>query len=67
MEISEIDANTKLKDIPSLGILLDYPFIHDEMTWGEYWEEREYFNQHFTEHWMGTYKPLWKQKKEKLQ
>lgn len=65
MEINGIDSNTKLKDIQLPGILLDYPFIHDEMTWGEYWKEREYYGQHFKEHWMGTYKPLWQQEQEK--
>ena len=50
MKINGIDANTKLRHIPNMGILLDYPFIHDEMIWGEYLEEKEYFGQHFKEH-----------------
>jgi hypothetical protein len=65
MEINGIDVNTKLRDIPNLGILLDYPFVRDEMTWGEYLEEKEYYGKHYKEHWLGTYKPLWKQREER--
>lgn len=62
MKIDGIDTKTKIKDI-HMGILLDYPFVYPDMTWGEYWEERENFGLHFRDYHKGTFKSLKQQGK----
>lgn len=46
--------------------MLEYPFIREDMTVGEYEIEIDYWGHHLEEVKAGTYKPLWKQREEGL-
>ena len=48
-------------------IMLEYPFVRDGMTVGEYIEEKIYYGEHFQEYRRGKYKPLWKQREETIE
>lgn len=65
MVIEGIEEDTNVWDIPNFEFLAEYPFVKDDMTWGEYIREKKYFGEHYQDYRMGTYKPLWKQKEEK--
>ncbi len=58
----EIDKNTKVWDIPGFAGISEYPFVHDDLTWGEYEVEKKYFIEHYQDYRMGNYVPLWKQR-----
>lgn len=62
MEIKGFDSNLNVWDIPGFSSMSEFPFLRDDMTWGEYWKEREYFAAHYQDYRIGTYVPLWKQK-----
>ena len=40
------------------------PYVHEGMTVGEYYEEREYYRNNWDKVLDGTYVPLWKQKEQ---
>ncbi|MCM1190524.1 MAG: hypothetical protein NC541_14670 [bacterium] len=44
-------------------LMLEYPFVRKGMTLREYFQEKDYYNQHRQEVKDGTYLPLWKQNK----
>ncbi len=44
---------------------LEYPFVKEGMTVGEFREELRYFSKHREEYKKGNYKPLWKLKGER--
>lgn len=48
-------------DVPGFAMVCEYPFVRDDMTWGEYLKEKEYYGEHWEDVLTGTYKPLWKQ------
>ena len=45
--------------------MLEYLFIHEGITYGEFEKEYDYFIHHHEEYKKGTYVPLWKQKQKK--
>lgn len=48
-------------------ILLEYPFVRKGMTASEYDEEKKYYMQQSLDDIKdGKYKPLWKQREERL-
>ncbi len=38
------------------------PFLHKEMIFGEFLEERRYLGEHYAEYLSGNYEPLWKKR-----
>lgn len=42
-------------------ILLEYPFVKKDMTVGEYFSERKYYEENWDDVITGKYEPLWKQ------
>ena len=45
----------------------EYPFVYKGMSIEEYWIERVYHGHHLEEVANGTYRPLWKQRRDELQ
>lgn len=60
-----MNKDDKVVEVFPFG-MLEYPFIRKDMTVEEYEIEIEYWGHHLEEVMAGTYKPLWKQKKEGL-
>ena len=55
-----MDPNEVITDFT----LLEYPFMHEGITHGEFDEEKIYFAQHYDDYRKGNYTPLWKQRKK---
>ena len=59
----EEQLKVKVWEIPGFNAMCEYPFVHDEMTLGEYKVEKAYYAEHYQEVRTGEYQPLWKQRK----
>lgn len=57
----EEQYKVNILEVPEFACLLEYPFVRDDMTWEEYFIEKEYYGEHWNEVRTGEYKPLWKQ------
>lgn len=60
--LSEEEQNkVNIWEVEEYFHMLEYPFVRDDMTWEEYFIEKEYYGEHWNEVRTGEYKPLWKQ------
>ena len=44
-------------------LLNQYPFVHEGMSVGEYFEEKKYYGENYEKVLKGEYVPLWQQRK----
>lgn len=62
LEISEEEYYADATEILGPFVLNQKPYVHEGMTVGEYYKEKEYYRDNWNKVLDGTYVPLWKQK-----
>lgn len=60
-ELSEEEYNAPATTLDSI-LLNQYPFVHEGMSVGEYYEEKKYYGENYDKVLNGEYVPLWQQK-----
>ena len=60
-ELSEAEYNAPATILDPI-LLNQYPFVHEGMSVGEYFEEKKYYGENYEKVLKGEYVPLWKQK-----
>lgn len=62
LEIPEEEYYADAKEVLGPFVINQKPYVHEGMTVGEYYEEREYYRNNWDKVRNRTYVPLWKQK-----
>ncbi len=61
-ELSEEEYNAPVTTLNPI-LLNQYPFVHEGMSVGEYFEEKKYYGENYEKVLKGEYVPLWQQRK----